>query len=251
MKETDTMEKLTRQYLKEVVSRHEVPEKVALDEKTVELDEGHDGSNPGKTPESQPPLEDDKLEEDHAGSDLGKSHGALAGLNPEPMHDDFMATVYPNVHESLKLPAEEHVILEDPLSSSRTLSSMRNLEDIYTFGDQFLNEKSTEDEPGKLNVETEVDSMVTGPIYQADTPVPPLSTPLIEVSSPMSSSPPVHAPIITVTTMTILTTLALLPPLPTQSSSDLELVARVSALEKRNAGACVHDLEQDNQQSCL
>ncbi|GJY39105.1 putative reverse transcriptase domain-containing protein [Tanacetum coccineum] len=254
IKEIDTMVKLMRQYLKEVVSRHGVPKKgadsekacsgsgtkelkideergeeVALDEKTVELDEGQDGSDP----------------------DPGKSRGALAGPNPEPMHDDFMATVYPNVHESLKLPAEEHVILEDLLSSSGTLSSMKNLEDIYTFGDQFLNEKSTEDEPGKLNVETEVISIVTGPIYQADTSVSPLSTPLIEVSSSMSSSPPVHAPIITTTTMTILTTLALLPPPPTQSSSDLELVARVSTLEKRNAGAYVYDLEQDNQQSCL
>ncbi|GKA49593.1 hypothetical protein Tco_0742666 [Tanacetum coccineum] len=67
-----------------------------------------------------------------------------------------MANVYPNIHESLKLPVDEHVILKDPLSSSGTLSSMKNLNDAYSIGDQFLNDKSTEDEPGKLSVDPEV-----------------------------------------------------------------------------------------------
>ncbi|GJS07311.1 retrovirus-related pol polyprotein from transposon TNT 1-94 [Tanacetum coccineum] len=57
--------------------------------------------------------------------------------------------------------------LEDPLSSTGTLSSMKNLEDAYAIGDQFINDKSTNDEPGKLNVEAKVVSMVTVPIYQA------------------------------------------------------------------------------------
>ncbi|GKD87378.1 hypothetical protein Tco_1358532, partial [Tanacetum coccineum] len=106
---------------------------------------------------------------------------------------------------------------KDPLSSSGTLSSMKNMDDTYTFGDQFLNDKSTEDEPGKLNVEVEVVSMVTILIYQVDTSIPPLSTPIIEILSPRSSSPLVHAPIITATTVTTSTTLALPPPPPTQS----------------------------------
>ncbi|GJS61991.1 hypothetical protein Tco_0656775 [Tanacetum coccineum] len=42
--------------------------------------------------------------------------------------------------------------------------------------DQFFNDKSTEDEPGKLNVEVEVVSMVTIPIYQASSSVPPIIT---------------------------------------------------------------------------
>ncbi|GKB76267.1 hypothetical protein Tco_0943162 [Tanacetum coccineum] len=48
---------------------------VALEERTVELDEGQVGSDPGP--------------------------------NPKPMHEDFIATVYPEVHESLKLTTEE------------------------------------------------------------------------------------------------------------------------------------------------
>ncbi|GJV06375.1 retrovirus-related pol polyprotein from transposon TNT 1-94 [Tanacetum coccineum] len=92
--------------------------------------------------------------DNQVGPDPGESRVALAGPNPEPMHDRFMANVYPNVHESLKFLADEHVILEDLLSSSETLSLIKNLDDAYTIGDQFLNDKSTEDEPGKLNDKT-------------------------------------------------------------------------------------------------
>ncbi|GKE66868.1 hypothetical protein Tco_1521029, partial [Tanacetum coccineum] len=38
---------------------------------------------------------------------------------------------------------------------------MKNLEDAYAIEDQFINDKSTDDEPGKLNVEAEAVSMVT------------------------------------------------------------------------------------------
>nr|GEW54124.1 hypothetical protein [Tanacetum cinerariifolium] len=98
-------------------------------------------------------------DEDQAGSDPGKSHVALVGPNPEPIYDDFVDTVFPKVHESLKFLADEQVILKDPPSSSGTLSSMKNLDDTYTFQDQFFNDKSTEDEPEKQNVDTKVVSM--------------------------------------------------------------------------------------------
>ncbi|GJU16041.1 hypothetical protein Tco_1144007 [Tanacetum coccineum] len=111
------------------------------------------------------------MKEDQAGSNPGLSYVALAGPNPKPMHDDFVATVYPQVHESLKYTTEVHVHLENPLSSSSTLSSMKNLDE--TFGDQFFNEKRTK-EPRKANMETKVESMVTIPIYQASLTAPPL-----------------------------------------------------------------------------
>nr|GEX55551.1 hypothetical protein [Tanacetum cinerariifolium] len=137
----------------------EVEGKVALEEKTAELDEGQTGLDPSRIPESGPLPDVEKMEEDQARLDPGKSLVALAGPNHVPMHEDFMDTIYPNVYESLKLPADGYVILEDQLSSSRTLSLMKNLDDMYTFGDQFFNDKSTEDEPGKPNVEAEVVSM--------------------------------------------------------------------------------------------
>ncbi|GKB50082.1 histone deacetylase 14 [Tanacetum coccineum] len=113
----------------------DVANMVNLEEKTTKIDEGQAGSDPGKTPESRPPPDDDKIDEDQAGPDPRESSVALVGPNLEPTHDKFMANVYPNVHESLKFLADEHVILEDPLSSSGILSSMKNLDDAYTIGD--------------------------------------------------------------------------------------------------------------------
>nr|GEX48507.1 hypothetical protein [Tanacetum cinerariifolium] len=147
----------------------EVSKMMGLEETTIELDEGH------------------------AGSDL----------------------VYPRVHESLKLPTEEHVHIENPLSSYGNLSSMKNLDDAFTFGDQFFNDKSTEEELGKGNVDAKVESMVTVSIHQATSSIPPLSTPVIDISSPKPSSLPVQEVFITATTeTTTTTTVALLPPPP-------------------------------------
>ncbi|GKG42619.1 hypothetical protein Tco_0476917, partial [Tanacetum coccineum] len=73
---------------------------------------------------------------------------------------------------SLKNIDEEHVHLENPLSSTKTLSSMKNL-DNFNFDDQFFNDKPTEEELDKANMETEVESMVTFLIHQASSSVPP------------------------------------------------------------------------------
>nr|GFA87377.1 hypothetical protein [Tanacetum cinerariifolium] len=174
------------------------------------------------------------MNEDQARPDPRESRAALAGPNPEPRHDDFMANVYPNVHESLKFLADEHVIIEEPLSSTWSFSSMKNLDYAYTIGDQFLNDKSTED-----NVEAEVVSMVIVPIYQASSSAPPLSTPVIDLSQPKPVSPTTQAPIFTATTTT---TLPLPPPPQQQSITDSELAARVTALEKKFV-----DFEQKSQ----
>ncbi|GKE26962.1 hypothetical protein Tco_1442346 [Tanacetum coccineum] len=103
---------------------------MALEERIVELYKGHARFDPGNTLESRP-LPD----EDQTGSNPGQSHVALAGPNLEPMHEDFIARVYHKVYESLKHTTEEHVFLENPPSSSGTLSSMKNLDDAFTFGD--------------------------------------------------------------------------------------------------------------------
>ncbi|GJW26822.1 hypothetical protein Tco_0040633 [Tanacetum coccineum] len=205
---------------------------VNLEEKTAEIDEGQAGSDPGKTPESRPPPEQVFIDEDQVGPDLGESRVALAGPDPEPTHNEFIANVYPNVHETLKFPADEHVILEEPLSSSETLSSMKNLDDAYTIGDQFINDKSTKDEPGKLNVDSEVVSMVIVPIHQASSSVPPLSTPIIDLSPPKHVSSTTQAPVFTTTTTTTATTLP--PPPQQQSTTESELAARVFTLELRD-----------------
>ncbi|GKF09933.1 hypothetical protein Tco_0044157, partial [Tanacetum coccineum] len=208
----------------------DVSNKVNLEEKTAEIDEGQARSYPGKTPESRPPLERVLMEEDHVGPNPGQSHVALAGPDPEPIHDEFVATVYPQVHESLKHTTEEHVHLENPLSSSGTLSSMKNLGDNFTFGDQFINDKPTKEDSGKSNVETEVESMVIVPIHQASSSVPPLSTPVIDLTPPKAISSTIQEPIFTDTTEMIIITLPLLP--QQQSTTDPTIASHVSALEQ-------------------
>ncbi|GJU81296.1 hypothetical protein Tco_1283661 [Tanacetum coccineum] len=60
---------------------------------------------------------------------------------------------------------------------------------------------------------------------------PPLSTPVIDLSTPKLVSPPVQEPVFTATTATT-TTFPLPPPPQQQSSTDPVLASRVSALEQ-------------------
>nr|GEY82013.1 hypothetical protein [Tanacetum cinerariifolium] len=76
--------------------------------------------------------------------------------NPKQMDEEFTSTAYPNVQENLKLPSKDQVILEDPTSSTRTLSSLQNLDKELSFTNQFLMEKPHEEEQEKTNIEFEV-----------------------------------------------------------------------------------------------
>nr|GEZ37082.1 histone deacetylase 14 [Tanacetum cinerariifolium] len=188
-------------------------DKVIIEGDTEILNIDQAGSDPGKTLESRPLPDDDKMDEDQAGSDPGQSHMALAGPNPQPMDDDFMATVYP-----------------------------KNMDDTYTFEDRLFNDKSTKDDPGKQNVDVKVVSIVIIPIHQASTSVPSLSTPIIDMSPPNPADSPLPESFTAATTETTTTTLPLLPPPQQQSTTNTELVARVTALEKKFV-----DFEQKSQ----
>ncbi|GKE57003.1 hypothetical protein Tco_1496188, partial [Tanacetum coccineum] len=113
----------------------DVDKQVNLEEKTAELDLDQARSNPGETYESRPPPEQVFLDKDQARPDPRESSVALVRPDPDHTHDEFMTNLYPKVQESLKFLADEHVILEDPLSSTMTLSLMKNLEDAYTIWD--------------------------------------------------------------------------------------------------------------------
>ncbi|GJZ37821.1 copia protein [Tanacetum coccineum] len=220
---------------------------VALKEKIVELNKGQTGSDPGNTLESRPPPD-----EDQARPNPGQSHVALAGPNPEPMHEDFVVIVYPQVHESLKHTTKEHIHIENSLSSSGTLLLMKNLDDAFTFGDQFLNDKPTEEARGKSNVESEVESMVTVPIHQASSSAPPLSTPIIDLTTLKPVSPPTQEPVFAATTATTTTTTLPPPPPPQQqSTTDPKLANRVSALEEICANLAKKNKLQDQTTQAL
>ncbi|GJY03566.1 hypothetical protein Tco_0369506 [Tanacetum coccineum] len=223
---------------------------MALEERTFKLDEGQAGSDPGNTLESRPPADEDQVR-----ANPGQSRVALAGPNPEPMHKDFVAIVYPQVNERLKHTTEERIHIKNPLSSSRTLSSMKNLDDAFTFSDQFLNDKPTEEATSKANVETKVESMVTVPIHQASSLAPLLSTPIIDLTHPKPVSPLAQQPAFVATTETTATTTTttLLPPPPLQQqiTTDPKLANRVSALEEICANLANKNKLQDQTTQAL
>ncbi|GJU45212.1 hypothetical protein Tco_1202478 [Tanacetum coccineum] len=69
------------------------------------------------------------------------------------MDEEFTKTAYPNVHENHKLPTEDQVILEEPASSTGTLSSLQKLDKELSFTDLFFVEKPHEEELEKIHAE--------------------------------------------------------------------------------------------------
>nr|GEV40488.1 hypothetical protein [Tanacetum cinerariifolium] len=118
--------------------------------------------------------------------------------------------------ENLKLPSEDQVILEDPTSSTGTLSSLQNLDKELSFTNQFLVEKPHEEEPEKTNTEYKVQLMVMVPIHQDTSSVPPMTTPVIDLTfsqpvfATVQASPPTSISI----TSAVTTTTTLPPPPP-------------------------------------
>ncbi|GKB02865.1 retrovirus-related pol polyprotein from transposon TNT 1-94 [Tanacetum coccineum] len=198
-------------------------------------DEGQAGSNPGDAAVSQP----QPSHVVHAGPNLEHMDVEVTDSsiqqNPEQMDEEFTTTAYPNVQENLKLPTEDQVRLEEPASSAGTLSSLQNLDKEFSFTNQFLEEKSQEDEPEKTNTESEVQSMVTVPIHQDTSFVPLMTTPVIDltVSQPVPTTVQASLPtsIPTVTAITTTTSLLPSPPHSQQRSTDSILIKRIDWLE--------------------
>ncbi|GKF26129.1 hypothetical protein Tco_0082023, partial [Tanacetum coccineum] len=104
---------------------------------------------------------------------------------------------------------------------SQTPLSHVNLDKEFSFIDQFIVEKSQEDEPEKTNTEVEVQSMVTVPIHQDTSPVPLMTTPVIDITDPQSDSITVPASMPTTTTTVTKTTTTTVPPPPPQPQQEV------------------------------
>nr|GFA79625.1 hypothetical protein [Tanacetum cinerariifolium] len=164
-------------------------------------------------------------------------------LHPKQMDEGFTATAYPNVQENLKLTVEEQVILEEPTSSTWTLSSLQHLAKDFSFGDLFFNDKHSEAENEKTTAETKAESMVSLKIQQDTSAIPPMTTPVIDLTS-RPDSPNVHRPLQATAIETIMTTTTTThppPPKQQQSTTDSMLIKRIDELEKIMA-----NLIQDN-----
>nr|GEW65104.1 integrase, catalytic region, zinc finger, CCHC-type, peptidase aspartic, catalytic [Tanacetum cinerariifolium] len=207
-----------------------------------EQDEGQAGPNPGDATASQPQLS----HVIHAGPNL--KHMDLEAMDvstqpyPKQMDEGFTETAYLNVQENLKLTVEEHVILDEPTSSTRTLYSLQHLAKDLSFGDLFFNDKPSEADNEKTTAETEAESMVSVTIQQDTSSIPPMTTPIIDLTSRHDSSN-VHRPLQATATKTITTTTKTHPPppQPQQSTTDSMLMKRIGELEQIMA-----NLIQDN-----
>nr|GEY41806.1 E-beta-farnesene synthase [Tanacetum cinerariifolium] len=206
-----------------------------------EKDEGQAGPNPGNAAASQP----QSSPVVHAGPNLEHMDLEAADVStqshPKQMDEWFTATAYPKVQENLKLTVEEQVILEVPASSIGTLSSLQHLAKDLSFGDLFFDDKPSEADNEKINAETEDESMVFVTIQQDTSSIPPMTTPIVDLTSRPDSSN-VHRPLQATTTETTTTTTTHPPPpQPQQSTTDSMLMKRIGELEHIMA-----NLIQDN-----
>ncbi|GJR34324.1 hypothetical protein Tco_1210008 [Tanacetum coccineum] len=149
------------------------------------------------------------------------------GPSTQPEDDTFA-----NIVHDTSSPTDVETVAETDNTNSKKDTEILNIgeeqgEDVTT---KFFNDKPTEEEPDKSNMETKVESMVTVLIHQASSSIPPISTPVIDLTPPKPVSLTIQVPIFTATTTTTTTTLPLPPPIPQQpSSTDLDLASRLSS----------------------
>ncbi|GJX81877.1 monodehydroascorbate reductase, partial [Tanacetum coccineum] len=163
---------------------------------------------------------------------------------PGQMDEEFTATAYPNVQENLKLTVDDPVIPEEPASSTGTLSSLQHLAKDFSFGDQFFNDKPPKANNEKTTADTEAESMVSITIHQDTSAIPPMTSPVIDLSFLFPVLYPIlptvhrlyrHTTTATATTTTTIMTTIPLPPQPQQVSSDSILLNRLGELYKHIA----------------
>nr|GEV75124.1 Gag-Pol polyprotein [Tanacetum cinerariifolium] len=123
----------------------------------------------------------------HAGSDHEHIDLDVADVSPPPsteqMDEGFTVTAYPKVQENLKLTVEEQVLLEEPASSSGTLSFLQHPSKDISFEDLFSSDKPSDADNDKANAETEVESMVSVIIQQDMSSIPSMTSPIIDLTS--------------------------------------------------------------------
>nr|GEX47103.1 hypothetical protein [Tanacetum cinerariifolium] len=184
-------------------------------------DEGQAGPNLGNQDEGQSGPNPGNQDEGQAGLNPGEQDEGQAGSNPGD--------------ENLKLPNEGQVIPKEPTSSTRTLSSLQNIDKELSFTNQFFMEKPHEEEPKKINVESEVQSIVLVPIRQDTSSVPLMTTLVIDLTTSQTGSPP---PTSTGTTSTTLQP----PPQPQQSTSNSILLHRIGERQLHMANLIQNNL---------
>nr|GFA11774.1 E-beta-farnesene synthase [Tanacetum cinerariifolium] len=225
-----------------------------LTDSEVDSDEDVLGIDAGVQGKSQAGPNPDDQDKGQAGPNPNEQAEGQAGPNPcdaeasQPLPSPVVQAgsdleyMDLEVQENLKLMVKEHLILEEPASSSRTLSSLQYLTKDLSFGDLFFNDKPMEADNEKTTTETEVESMMSVIIQQDTSSIPPMTTPVIDLTS-RPESPNVHQLLKASATKTTTTTTTIHPPpsQPQQSTTDSMLMKRIGELEHIMA-----NLIQDN-----
>nr|GEU44640.1 integrase, catalytic region, zinc finger, CCHC-type, peptidase aspartic, catalytic [Tanacetum cinerariifolium] len=195
--------------------------------------EGQAGPDPGNAGANKLSMPSPMV---HAGSDHEHMDLDVADVSPQPsteqLDEGFTVTAYPKVQEHLKLTVEEQVLLEEPATSSRTLSSLQYLSKDISFGDMFFSYKPSEADNDKTNAETKVESMMTVTIQQDMSSISQMTSPIIDLTS-RPESPKVHQQFKATTTDTTTTTTTTLPPPPylQQSTAEAMVMKRIGKLK--------------------
>ncbi|GJX68047.1 hypothetical protein Tco_0303774, partial [Tanacetum coccineum] len=151
-----------------------------------------------QTPKKKSPDEHDTESDE----EMPSVESLIPPSQPQPEHLDegFIATAYPEVQENLKLTVDEQMIPEEPVSSTGTLSSLQHLTKDFSYGDQFIDERSP------IMIKRAAETLRLNQCSQCLDPF---------LFSPMScghyNKPP------TTTTLTTTTTTLPLPPQPQQA----------------------------------
>nr|GEW13922.1 hypothetical protein [Tanacetum cinerariifolium] len=215
---------------------------LGLTDSEVESDEDVPGIDSGVQGEGQDGPNPDEQDEGQARPNPGEQDEGQARPNPgdaaayQPQ-SSLVVHAGPNL-EHMDLEATD-VILEELASSTGTLSSLQHLAKDLIFGDLFFNDKPSKADNEKTTSKTEAESMVSVTIQQDMFAIPPMKTPIIDLSS-RPDSLNVHRPIQAMTTETT-TTIHPPPPQPQQSTTDSMLMKRIGELEHIMA-----NLIQDN-----
>nr|GEV35317.1 hypothetical protein [Tanacetum cinerariifolium] len=207
--------------------------KLGLTDSDVESDEDVPGIDAGVQGEGQAGPNPDAQDEGQAGPNLDEQAEGQAGPNPGDA-EASQPLPSPVVHAGLDL---EHMDLD--VADVSAQPHPEHMDDGFT---ATAYPKPLETDNEKTITETEAESMVSVTIQQDTSSIPPITTPVIDLTS-RPESPNVHQLLKATVTETTTTTTTIHPPpsQPQQSSTDSMLMKRIGELEH-----IMSNLIQDN-----
>nr|GEZ05489.1 histone deacetylase 14 [Tanacetum cinerariifolium] len=123
--------------------------------------------------------------ESQVGSDPGAQAEGQTGPDADPGNAgaDEQSIPSPAVHTGSDREHMDIDVADEPASSLGTLSSLQHLSKDICFGDLFFSDKPSDVDNDKANAKTEVKSMMSVPIQQDMSSIPPMTSSIIDITS--------------------------------------------------------------------